>query len=319
MGAGIRSVLPGCALACALAALPAMPAWAQDRAAPDDAVATAPVGARQLLPVERWLRTPVADPFAQRIGVALKSTNLLATQGPERPPFTLTDPAAAAREIVAAIGVGVVFPLLSLAEWDGGGAMLVADARVFARFRIEYQGRDDMGQDWFVGGGVEARDGPWSGRASITHRSSHLGDEFVVETGAERLEFGSEQLDLLAAYDLPVGPRVYGGASWLFRSYLGWDARLVELGVRDRAMLQLGADHEWRPWSDPRFAAWAGIDVQAAERNDWDVGYSAAAGLGVGQGRALRVMLRFYDGPSTMSQFFLTPERFFALEFAAEI
>jgi hypothetical protein len=30
-------------------------------------------------------------------------------------------------------------------------------------------------------------------------------------------------------------------------------------------------------------------------------------------------MARFYDGPSTMGEFFLTPERYFALELVAEI
>jgi hypothetical protein len=274
---------------------------------------------RTLLPATRWVRTPVADPFAQRISVALQSTNLLATQGPERPAFMLENADAAAREVVAAIGLGVVFPLVRLSEWEGGGVMLVADARVFARFRIEYESRDDMGQDWFVGGGIEARDGAWSGRAAIIHRSSHIGDEFAANTGAERIEFGSEQLDLLAAYDLPAGTRVYAGGSWIFRSYLGWDARLRALGVRDRGLVQVGADREWRPWSDPRFALWAGFDVQAAERTEWDAGYSAAAGFGIDTGRSLRVMFRFYDGPSTMGEFFLTPERFYALELVAEI
>lgn len=305
-----------CAIAHAAATLPAQ-AQAQDTAVAPVQVATAQ--ARQLLPVTRWLRTPVADPFAQRISVALQSTNLLATQGPERPAFVLEKPDAAAREVVAAIGLGVVFPLLQLSEFEGGGVMLVADARVFARFRIEYQSRDDMGQDWFVGGGIEARDGLWSGRAAIIHRSSHIGDEFSESTGAERIEFGSEQLDLLTAYDLPAGGRVYAGGSWIFRSYLGWDANLRALGVRDRALVQVGADREWRPWSDPRLAAWAGIDVQAAERTEWDVGYSLAAGIGIGKGRSLRVMFRFYDGPSTMGEFFLTPERYYALELTAEI
>lgn len=283
---------------------------------------TVPAAAQEagpLLPTKRWLRTPVGDPHATRIGVALMTTNLLATQGPERPPFTLPDPDDSAADVVAAVSLGVVLPLLDVAEWEGGGAMLVADAKVFSRFRLEYEGRDDMGQDWYVGGGVEARRDRLSGRAAIIHRSSHIGDEFALATGAQRIEFGSEQLDVLAGYDLPLGGRVYGGGSWIFRSYLDWDPRLAALDFDDRFVVQAGADRHWKPWQDQRFGAWLGVDLQAAERTEWDVGYGVAAGIGVAAHRSLRLMVRFYDGFSPMGEFFLTPERFYAFELVAEI
>jgi hypothetical protein len=275
--------------------------------------------ADRVLPQSRWLRTPVADPHGPRIGLALLATNLLAEQGPERPPFFLFDPDDSAHDVVAAVALGVVLPILRLAEWEGGGATLVADARVFSRFRIEYESRDDMGQDWYIGGAVEARQGRWAGSAGIMHRSSHIGDEFAMETGARRIEFGSEQLDVLAGYDLPRGGRVYGGGSWIFRSYLDWEPLLQDLDIRDRGLVRVGADGQWRPWSDPRFAAWAGVDVRAAERTEWDVAWDLAAGVGIDTGRSLRLMLRYHEGPSPMGEFFLTTERFFAIEFVAEI
>ncbi|MBR9989889.1 MAG: DUF1207 domain-containing protein [Gemmatimonadetes bacterium] len=282
------------------------------------AACAAPVSGQRLLPEVRHFRTPVADPHAARMAVGLQRTNLLATQGPERPPYILPGADDAASEIVAAVGIGGIFPLLEVSRSPRGGVTIYADGRVFSRFRIELESRDDMGQDWFVGGGAEMRSGAWSGRAAIIHRSSHLGDEFVEMTGAERIEFGSEQLDLLAAYDVAGIARVYGGGSWIFRSYLGWEPRLVSLGVRDRALLQLGADRVWNPWSGSPVAVYAGADVQTAERTDWDTGISAALGIGVQQRRSLRLMLRFYDGPSTMGEFFLTPERFYSLELMAE-
>ena len=278
-----------------------------------------PAAGQRLLPDVRHFRTPLADPYGARLAVGLLHTNVLETPGPERPPFTIPDPDDAASDVVAAVGIGAVFPLLRLAESARGGATLYADARVFSRFRIEYESRDDMGQDWFVGGGVEMRRNAWSGRAAIIHRSSHLGDEFIEMTGAERIEFGSEQLDLLAAYDVPGIARVYGGGSWIFRSYLGWEPQLVALGVRDRALLQLGADNLWRPWTGRPVTIYAGLDVQTAERTEWDTGIAAALGIGVERGRSFRLMTRFYDGPSTMGEFFLTPERYVTLELVAEI
>lgn len=264
-----------------------------------------------LLPPDRYHAPPVADPSAPRLSVALMRTNLLRTQAGERAPFDLPD---AGRETVATISLGAVLPLARVAEWDGGGAALVLDAKVFGRFRVQETSRDDMGQDWIIAGGVEARHAAWSGRTMISHRSSHLGDEFIEATGARRIEFGNEQLEFLAAYNAGGAARFYGGGAWIFRSYLGWDPRLSALGIRDRAAVQLGMDREWRPFRDRRLGIWGGVDWQAAERTSWRGALAVAAGIGVGNSRTLRLVARYYDGPSTMGQFFLTGERTFALE-----
>jgi hypothetical protein len=213
-----------------------------------------------------------------------------------------------------------VLPVLLLADGPDGHALLVVDGRVFSRFRVEKESRDDMGQDWFIGGGVEATRARWSGRALIMHRSSHLGDEFVVETGAQRIEFGSEHIDVFAACDAPGLARIYGGSSLIFRSYLRRDTLLRELALSDRAVVQLGADREWRPWRDERLAITAGVDLQAAERTEWRRAVSASLGAGFRgreSGRMMQLVLRFFDGPSPMGEFFLTSERYWALELQA--
>ena len=273
---------------------------------------------RTFLPGTRPFRTPIADPMATRISVGLLTTNLLERQGDERPGFTLPDPENSARETVAAVSIGAIFPLLKVKEWEGGSAILMADAKVFSRFRIEYPSRDDMGQDWYVGGGVDWRDKLWSGRVAIMHRSSHIGDEFALVSGASRIEFGSEQLDITTAYDWTGVARLYGGATWIFRSYLSWEPLLADLNLSDRAVMQLGIDREWAPWSDPSVRLYAGFDYHAAERTNWKSGFAAAAGIGVSTARSLRLMTRFYDGNSMMGEFFRTRERYFTLELVGE-
>lgn len=284
------------------------------------AAAGGPVQAQdaQILPNVHLFRTPIADPHATRISVGLLSTDLLSNQGDERPPFTVPDQKQAARETVAAVSVGAIFPLLQLADWQGGGAALIADFKVFSRFRIQLPSRDDMGQDWYVGGGVDWRDELWSGRVAIMHRSSHIGDEFSGTTGAQRIEFGSEQLDITTAYDVPRIARVYGGGSWIFRSYLGWEPLLADRDISDRAIVQLGIDREWMPWRDPRLRIYTGVHWHAAERTSWRGGIAAAAGIGVSTPRSLRLMARFYDGNSMMGEFFRTPERYFTVELVGE-
>jgi hypothetical protein len=277
-----------------------------------------PAAGQRLLPEVRHFRTPIADPYAARLSVGLLHTNVLATQGPERPAFVLPDPDDAASDVVAAVGIGAIFPLIQVSQSERGGVIMYADARVFSRFRIEYESRDDMGQDWFVGGGFEVKRDAWSGRAAIIHRSSHLGDEFIEMTGAERIEFGSEQLDLTVGRDVAGIARVYGGGSWIFRSYLGWEPQLVALGVQDRVLLQVGADNVWEPWSGP-WAVYGGIDVQVAERTEWNPGIAAALGIGVQARRSFRLMARFYDGQSPMGEFFRTSERYYTMELVAEM
>jgi hypothetical protein len=270
------------------------------------------------LPRVRYFRTPIADPMATRISVGLLTTNLLESRGGERPDFDVPDPDDSAHDVTAAVSVGAVFPLLHVAQWEGGGMTLVSEFKVFSRFRIEYPSRDDMGQDWYVGGGAELRKDQWSAKANIIHRSSHIGDEFSLLTGAQRIEFGSEQLDLMGAYDVPGMLRAYGGVTWIFRSYLDWEPLLQSLDIDDRALVQIGADREWAPLADKRVALYAGVDVHAAERTEWKPGYAGAVGVGVRNERSLRLMLRAYDGRSMMGEFFLTPERYWTLELVAE-
>src|SRR5690606_1802087 len=140
---------------------------------------------QRFLPDVRYFRTPIADPHGARLSVSLLHSNVLETQGPERPPFTLPDPDDAASDVVAAVSIGGVVPLVHISETERGGVIMYADARVFSRFRIEYQSRDDMGQDGFGGGGFEMRDGAWSGRAAIMHRIARLCGGFIRMTGAE--------------------------------------------------------------------------------------------------------------------------------------
>jgi hypothetical protein len=276
--------------------------------------------ADRLLPDVRPFRSPAASLLAPRLAVALVSTDLLANQHPDRPPFAVRGLAAAARETVATVALGGVLPVWLLAEWPDGSAALVAEGQVFGRFRVERPERDDMGQDWFVGFGAEVLRGRWSGRAMLMHRSSHLGDEFVQATGARRIEFGSEHVDVLAAWDVPGLARLYGGGSWIVRSYLNWDLRLQRLELRDRAIVQLGADRAWFAFDDERVAVVAGVDWHAAERTEWRRGLGGSVGIAIHgrqSGRSLQLLLRYYDGPSVMGEFFLTPERLYGMELQA--
>jgi hypothetical protein len=269
------------------------------------------------VPGVRYLPDLRADLLEPRSGVGLVYTNLLATAGAERPGFSIPD-SVARPEMQGTAALGATLPLLHLSSRANGGIIVAGQAGITARFRIERPSRDDLGQDWFVAIPVEVSRGDWAYRFRISHRSSHLGDEFMEETGAQRLEFGGEALDTHVARRLGSG-RAYLGASWIFRSYTIREQAMRALGRSDRFLLQAGADGTWDPWPDSRADLVGGFDVQTAQRTAWRRQVAAAAGLRWrSDSHALQVLVRFFDGPSFMGEFFLSPERYAALEFVAE-
>jgi hypothetical protein len=266
-----------------------------------------------LLPGQRYFAPALADPLETRFAIGLLVTDLLSTQGPERSPFT-TVTGDDKRDLEAMAAIGGTIPLLRLGGPERG-VVIGAQAGVFARFRMERMSRDDLGQDWIVGMPVEARLNDLSARLRIVHRSAHIGDEFSASSGAERIEFGGETIDMLLARQFG-GLRLYGGGGWIFHSNTGYLDVLKDMGRADRFIVQLGADGTWHPWPEKRLGLVLGIDVQTAERNAWKSIVALAGGLEFDSGgRAAQLVFRLLDGNSTMGQFFLTKERYGSLEF----
>jgi hypothetical protein len=266
-----------------------------------------------LLPGIRHFVNPIADPLEPRLGVGLISSNILRTQGPERPPFTRP---VDAREFQATTSIGATVPMFRVAQWDNGGVVIAAQASVSARFRIEQPSRDDFGQDWLVAMPIEIRWDDLTARVRVTHRSSHLGDEFSKSAGAQRIEFGGESLDGLIATHIR-GVRFYAGGGWIFHSNTDNTAALLNANRPDRFFVQTGADFEWRPWQNQLFDLVGGIDYQTAERTEWEETLGLAAGVRLKAGaRGLRLIARYVSGLSSLGQFFLTPEQYFGIEFA---
>ena len=273
---------------------------------------------QRFLPRVHYFEPLVADPMEPRMSLSLMQTNVFerAGEGRERPPFPFPDPEDARRDVNVGAGIGGSIPLLLLKEWPGkGGIVASAQLGVFARFRIEYPSRDDVGQDWFVGMPFEITYDRFTGRFRIMHRSSHLGDEFVQVTGAERIEFGGEYADFLAGYKLLPGVRVYGGGAWNFRSYTKHLPALLVRGLDDTFQLQAGVDAELFSGVEDRTGWTAGFDWQSADRTNWRSQFAFAGGFKARvRGQSTSLLARYYHGPSPMGEFFLTPETHWAIE-----
>ena len=138
-------------------------------------------------------------------------------------------------------------------------------------------------------------------------------------TGAERIEFGGEYADFIAAYRFFDAVRVYGGATWNFRSYTKRLPALIFRGRSDAAQLQGGVDAGWFPWSEGRVGLVGGVDWQSQQRTNWRSQFAATGGITLKSNqRATRLLARYFHGPSIMGEFFLTPETFWSLEWVVE-
>lgn len=276
-------------------------------------------GSRVILPQARYFASPFADPIEPRFAVGLVSTNVLATRGPERRDWVLPDAEDARREWQASAAIGGTIPLWRPLQRPEGGIIVGGQAGVLGRFRIELPSRDDLGQDWVVALPIEMAWKDLSGRVRISHRSSHLGDEFVVATDAERIEFGGEALDALGAVQVADVGRVYAGGAWIFRSYTKYTEVLRRNGRLDRFLVQVGADGKWPLPQNDNFEVLAGADWQTAERTGWQGALALAGGIAVRSGvRSLGLVARYFEGISSLGQFFVTPEQFWSLELVAD-
>lgn len=280
-------------------------------------------GWQRLFPGVHYFDPLVADPVEPRMALGLMQTNVFETagQGRElRAPFSFPDSVDAAHDVQVLTGIGGSIPLWHLKTWPGkGGIVASAQLGVFARFRIEYPTRENAGEDWFVGMPIEASYGNFNGRFRIMHRSSHIGDELVQTTGAQRIEFGGEYADFIAAYQPLPGLRIYGGATYNFRSYNEWLPALRVRDLHDYTQLQAGFDYNAYRWHDGHVGIVAGFDWQSTQRTNWRSGFSAVAGAGVKtNGRGSKLIARYYHGPSTMGEFFLTPETFTSIEWVVD-
>lgn len=279
-------------------------------------------GFSRLFPHVHYFKAPFADPLEPRLGLGLLLTNLFedAARGRERSrALFIPDPEDAADDVNAVTSIGGTLPFWHLKQFADGGIVLALQAGVHGRFRIEYPTREDVGQDWFVGMPIEYARGPWSGRLRFMHRSSHLGDELVETTGASRIEVGGEYVDFLTAYSFTPSTRLYGGASWIFRSYTDQTPVLFAQGRRDRTVVQLGGETGWFPWMNGRLGWVAGLDWRRAERTGWEDSFAAAGGLNVKTPtRGARLVLRYFSGATLLEQFFLSHEQYWSLELVTD-
>src|SRR5436190_1736328 len=114
---------------------------------------------------------------------------------------------------VASVGLGadIVLAPAHAHKWETSVA-----AGVFSQFNMQTRSNDLINTDFVIGFPFAYRTGPLSVRARIYHQSSHLGDEFILNTNPTRVNLSFEAAELLVARDFG-GLRLYGGGEYILR------------------------------------------------------------------------------------------------------
>jgi hypothetical protein len=201
---------------------------------------------------------------------------------------------------LGSVGFGQTITLLGARDWQ-----LAIAAGVFSQFNMQSSTTDLMNTDYLVGLPLTYRRGAVAARFQLYHQSSHLGDEYIVHTHAQRVRFSFEAAELLLS-DVVGNWRVYGGGEYLF-THAPDDLKpgMVHGGAEYRQaqpLVHLG-----------RLAARlvAGLDARGVEDSGWQVGWSLTTGLEFADhldapvfGWRWRVLLTAYAGPSPYGQFY---------------
>lgn len=218
-----------------------------------------------------------------------------------------------------AIGFGDIFPLFRLRHpWClPGDLQLDWEAGVWAVFDAGKNSYPLIDNDYYLGYPLTYAQDDWSFRFRFWHRSSHLGDEFLLSLpnpAAFRKNASMEALDFFASWHVNPCVRLYGGMGVVVNSHrehpidplfveYGWELRKEH--IRDCCKNLLGqffmAAHI-RHWQDNGFD----FDSTVA------LGYES--GKLPGWGKKYRVMAEYHSGYSPQGQFSKLRTNYFALK-----
>ena len=143
-------------------------------------------------------------------------------------------------------------------------------------------------------------------RVGIHHISSHIGDEYIQRTGRTRINYTRQE--------------VRAGIMWLhsprWQSYaeigMAFDSSRKVLQKKQRA--ELGVQYEKLRNVFNSFGLYTAIDISAYEENNWDVNTSFQIGLlSVTNERRWRFGIKYYDGRSTLGEFFQDKEKYIGI------
>lgn len=160
--------------------------------------------------------------------------------------------------------------------------------------------------DFSVGGELVQNRPNWSWRLSYRHRSTHLGDEFLIENQdylTKRLNLSYETLKFLAFKNLGQWD-IYGGGGFITR---------MEPSGLHKFQWQAGWQYQAANYSD--FTPVVAMDLSSWAEADRDLNLTLRAGFKINKwfNRPVNVFLEYQEGHSPYGQFFTEDFNYFGL------
>lgn len=251
------------------------------------------------MPSTDLYRRYVADPRRPRF--AFNHLSVLDSETPE----------SGSRRVATMVGGRYGFLRLHPDDDPDLGFQFDIEAAILAHFDMTSK-LDNLGWDGFYGFALSWK--PVHGlalRLALNHDSSHIGDEYIEETGRERINYTREELALGVSVEPFDFLRLYAEAALAY--HMGNKDDLQE-----RGRVQVGFELETPEpvlWGGHLFAA---VDAVFWEENGWEPSVTVMSGLVWHLdtiGRETRVGLQYYDGRSLFGELFRDRERWIALGF----
>lgn len=224
---------------------------------------------------------------------------------------TIADAPPGKQTNIAAVGLGDSFALFRYAaRTPGNGIQVDLSAAVFSQFNLDTYSFDLINADYLVGIPVTMRYSGFSTRLRVYHQSSHLGDEFLLNNGPERVNLSFESFEAVLSQE--VGPlRIYGGGEAFFRREPEELAsRLVHAGGELRPVIFGGG------------RVLLAFDYKLIDDGSWSYGWNARAGLELARvptpghpPRIITIIFDWYDGTAPYGQFYRDGIRYFGVGF----
>ncbi|MCX7543941.1 DUF1207 domain-containing protein [Marinicella gelatinilytica] len=187
---------------------------------------------------------------------------------------------------------------------------------VFAQIRSQFdveelstrnnRGGALINTDFTVGGELVQIRPDWQWRLSYRHRSTHLGDEFLIENQEyldKRLNLSYETLKFLAFKSLGQWD-IYGGG--------GFITRMEPSGLHQ---FQWQAGGQYKVSGFPDFTPVLGMDLAAWAEADRNLNVTLRAGIEINKwfNRPVNIFLEYQEGHSPYGQFFTEDFNYFGL------
>lgn len=188
-------------------------------------------------------------------------------------------------------------------EDQNRGWQITLGAGFLGHFDAEHL-EDNLGWDGVYALSFEQRFNPdFAYRVGIHHVSAHLGDEYLLRTNRERVDYTRQEIRMGVAGSIAERWQLYGDIG---------NAPFLSSKPQQKAWrYQTGIQYENSTYFYPWLGLYVGFDLSSYEENDWDLNKSLQFGWVVPSGeRRWRLGIEAYEGRTQLGEFFLEEDRY---------